>query len=114
MSCLVFIPIHTRTKDNQRGHWSKRAKVSKIEREASFWAVKGSRTRPNFPVKVTITRCGPRRLDRQNLGSALKAVIDGIADAYGVDDGDDRWQWVLQQRQQSLYGVEILIEEIKK
>jgi hypothetical protein len=66
---------------------------------------------PVFPVKVTITRCGPRKLDVCNLGSALKAVVDGIADAYGVDDGDERWMFVFNQKKQSLYGVEISIEE---
>ena len=110
---MLFLALHTRTKDNQRGHWSKKAKVSQVERRAAWLYVHSVReTRPLFPVKVTITRCGPRKLDVCNLGSALKAIVDGIADAYGVDDGDERWQWDLRQRKQALYGVEIVIEGI--
>jgi hypothetical protein len=69
--------------------------------------------KPPFPVKVTFTRCSPRSLDKHNLPGALKHVIDGVADAYGVDDGDDRWQFVFTQRKQSMYGVEITIEAVK-
>ena len=108
---MIFLPIYTKTRDNERCHWRQKAKRTKLEREAAFWAVKAS-VMPLFPVCVTITRCGPRKLDAVNLGSAMKAVIDGIADAYGVDDGDERWRWVFAQRKQSLYGVEIVIEVI--
>ena len=111
---MIFLPIHTKTKDNQRGHWSKKHKDAATERSTAFWAVKALTSRPAFPVKVTITRCGPRRLDRQNLGSALKSIVDGIADAYGVDDGDERWEFVFTQKQQMLYGVDIKIEALKK
>ncbi len=107
----LFLPLHVRTKDNLRGHWSKKAKVIQVERHAAFYAVKAADT-PPFPVKVTLTRCGPRKLDTWNLGSAFKGVIDGIADAYGVDDGHSDWQFIFEQRKQSLYGVEIRIEEI--
>jgi hypothetical protein len=107
----IFLGLHIRTKDNLRGHWSKKAKEIKVEREAAYWAVKGCKA-PPFPVKVTLTRCGPRKLDVCNLGSAFKGVVDGIADAYGVDDGDERWQFVFAQRKQSLYGIEITIEPV--
>lgn len=109
-SASIFLPLHTRTKDNQRGHWSKRAKATKIERDAAYWAVKSIGDRPSFPVKVTITRYGPRKLDVSNLGSAFKAIIDGIADAYGVNDGDERWLFIFRQKKHSLYGVEITLE----
>lgn len=108
---MIFLPLHLKTKDNQRGHWSKRASSSKVERRAAWLMVKASNP-PPFPVRVTIIRCGPRKLDVTNLGSACKAVVDGIADAYGVDDGDERWRWVFAQRKQSLYGVEIVLESI--
>ena len=71
---MIFLPLHLKTKDNQRGHWSKKASVSKVERRAAWLSVHAIRnTRPPFPVKVTITRCGPRKLDVCNLGSAMKA-----------------------------------------
>ena len=109
----IWLPLWIKTKDNQRGHWSKRSKTSQIERRAAWLSVHAERsTRPEFPVRVTITRCGPRTLDPTNMGSACKSLIDGIADAYGVDDRDLRWQWDFRQRKQSTYGVEIQIEGI--
>jgi hypothetical protein len=46
------------------------------------------------------------------MGGAMKHVIDGIADAYGVDDGDDRWEFEFKQRKTKNHGVEIEIEAI--
>ena len=109
----VFLPLHIKTKDNQRGNWRGRARIIKAERSGAYLLVKLMKNRPPFPVKVTLTRCAPRKLDKWNLGSAFKAVIDGVADAYGVDDGDERWNFVFKQRQQKECGVEIEIEAIK-
>jgi hypothetical protein len=108
----IFLNLHTKTRGNNRQHWRVDWQRTKTEREAAKWAVLAEKDRPPFPVKVTLVRCGPRKLDRHNIPSALKAVVDGIADAYGVDDGDDRWGFVFEQRKQSLYGVEIRIEAI--
>ena len=69
-------------------------------------------SKPPFPVKVTLTRCSPRKLDKWNMGGAMKHIIDGIADAYGVDDGDDRWEFEFKQRKAKTHGVEIEIEAI--
>lgn len=46
---------------------------------------------------VTLTRVGPRRVDPDNLGNAFKAVQDGVAMAFGIDDGDEtavEWRYV--------------------
>ena len=51
-------------------------------------------------------------MDRHNLPGALKHIIDGIADAYGVDDGDERWEFVFGQRKYHIHGIEIEIEAI--
>lgn len=107
----ISLPIWTKTKDNQRQHWSSKARTSRQERTAAYYSVMASHP-PPFPWRVTVTRCGPRKLDVCNLGSALKAIIDGVADAAGVDDGDERWEWNLRQRKQSLYGVEIEIQPL--
>ena len=109
---MIFLPLHTHTRGNSRAHWRVEAGRTRTERTAACLAVKCAKDRPPFPVRVHLTRCGPRNLDRHNLPSALKGVIDGIADAYGVDDGDERWQFVFAQRKQSLYGVEIVLEPL--
>lgn len=55
---------------------------------------------PELPLVVTVTRVAPSRgLDpHDGLGASLKGVIDGIADALGVDDRDPRVIWRLEQR----------------
>ena len=107
---ILFIPIRTRTPGNSRRHWRKDWTEAKEQRQAARLMVQAWKDRPPFPVKVMLTRCSPRVMDRHNVPGAMKHIIDGIADAYGVDDGDPRWEFVFHQRKQSLYGVEILIE----
>jgi hypothetical protein len=64
-------------------------------------------------VTVTMARVAPRELDDDNLRGALKAVRDGIADAFGVNDRDPRVTWVYGQRRGSTprtYAVQVDIE----
>ena len=106
----IFLPLVTKTLDNLRCHWSVKAKLVKEQRETTYWMLK-TKSLPESPVTITITRCAPRRLDTTNLGSALKGVIDGCSDAMGVDDSqDDLMAFDLRQRKQSLVGVEVTIE----
>jgi hypothetical protein len=53
------------------------------------------------------------RLDpHDGLGASLKGIIDGIADALGIDDGDEsRVRFVLQQRKcaPKVHEVEVLL-----
>jgi hypothetical protein len=114
MSIEIYLPLRTRTPGNGRRHWAVDAKEAREQRNVSKLFVRGtSRVLPPFPVKVTLTRIGPRKMDQQNLGGALKHIIDGIADAYGVDDGDERWEFIFKQEKNKDYGVRVLIEEIQ-
>lgn len=63
---------------------------------------------PELPVVVHVTRVAPSNgLDpHDGLGAALKGIIDGIADAFGVDDRDPRIRFVpLQER--GPWGVKV-------
>lgn len=65
------------------------------------------------PVLVTMTRVSAGSLDRDNLVAALKWCRDGVAEALGIDDGDEaRLRFVCDQRPgpKKVYQVEILIE----
>lgn len=65
---------------------------------------------PRGLLSVLITRIGPRRLDSDNLAISAKAVRDGIAQALGVDDGDEtavRWDYA---QERGSYGVRVRIE----
>src|SRR6185437_4154829 len=74
-------------------------------------------SRPPLPWLVTITRISPKSLDRNNLGGALKRVIDAVARWVQVDDREDgragsRVDYDLKQRQgpAGVFRVAIRIE----
>ncbi len=99
------IPLRTRSASNLREHWGSRARRTKRERSAARLICAAA---PRPPCIVTLTRLAPRRLDDDNLASALKGVRDGIADALRVDDGDPRVVWRYAQRRGG-YAVDVEI-----
>lgn len=68
----------------------------------------GPATAPRLPVAalvpglqwvVVLTRQAPRRLDApDNISSAFKAIRDGVAQAFGVNDGALEVAWLYDQR----------------
>lgn len=105
--------------NGQHGHWSKKAKLRREQRAmaglhtltvGSVQFVRGLSKHVPWKVEVTITRVAPSRgLDpHDGLGAALKGVIDGVADALGVDDRDPRVVWKLEQRR-GPWAVEISV-----
>ena len=77
---------------NARVHWSKRAKMTKIERlGARFSAVQAGWPGLNLPdgrLHLWIDFYPPdrRRRDDDGLVASFKAARDGLADALGIDD----------------------------
>jgi hypothetical protein len=114
-SCTVAIDsLRLVSEANVKCHWRVRAKRNKEHREASRLALESMIGDPKIwtsqlPIVITITRIGCRRLDSDNLYSSAKSCRDGIADFLGVNDGDTRITWVMEQRKGSpkFYGVEI-------
>lgn len=110
---VVTLPLRLVSVANAREHWAAKhrrtAEHRRVARMALATRLAGLRAGRTSLV-VTITRVGKRRLDTDNLASAGKAVRDGIADALGIDDGDDRVQWRYEQRIGASYAVEIRIE----
>lgn len=69
---------------------------------------------PVKPLAVVLTRVGARPLDNDNLATSCKAVRDGIADALGVDDGDEEactWDYKQRKGKPKEYAVEVTICE---
>jgi hypothetical protein len=58
---------------------------------------------------VTITRIGPRQLDSDNAVGSAKHVRDQVAACLGLDDGDKRLTWNVEQAK-GPFGVKIRIE----
>ena len=74
---------------NSRNHWSAISRVKRTYREAA-WALslEARETMPQARLAVHLTFCPPdaRRRDLDNMIAAMKAGLDGLADAIGVDD----------------------------
>lgn len=116
-SVKIELSLHLKTRGNTRRHWRYDWARTKTERESTALHVGAKIGRMSkrlppapLPTSITITRCGPRQLDAFNLDSAMKGVIDGIADAYGVDDGDPRWASILKRAQENTKAYAVRIE----
>lgn len=107
MNAVVTIPMRTVSESNGREHWASKAKRVKQQRTASHLVTR--QLLCPMPIEVTLTRVAPRALDDDNLRGCLKAVRDGVADAFGVNDNDPRVVWVYAQRRGKPreYAVEI-------
>jgi len=109
----VLLPVRTRSEANLRGHWGKRARRAKKQREAARLLIRAARIAipKSGSVAITLTRIAPRALDTDNLASGLKAVRDGVADALGVDDGSARieWRYAQERGKPGEYAVKVQI-----
>lgn len=105
------IPIRTRSETNIREHWRARHRRRKEQRNLAALFTRQWLDEPiPGPYRITLIRLAPRKLDSDNLASSAKAIRDGIADALGIDDGDEAHRWEYEQAQRREYGVGVRIE----
>ena len=117
-SICFEVPVRTHSLTNTRGHWTRKYGPAKAQRAATAtaWVIAG---KPSFrlPVRVSLTRIAPQRLDSDNLPASLKSIRDEIAKQLGVDDRrDDLVGWVYDQEKPKTprtYAVRVMIEEIE-
>jgi len=112
VSIAFEIPIKTVSEANAHEHWRVRQKRAKAQRASACVHCLGHVFRAYgsiLPATVTLTRLGPRTLDSDNCAGAMKHIRDGVADAIGVDDGDERYDWQYRQEKSKTYGVRIEI-----
>lgn len=102
----VWLPVQTVSEANGRDHWSVKAKRTRKHRTAARLLT----PKADLPAAVRLTRLSSGRLDDDNLRGALKAVRDGIADAFGVADNDPRltWEYAQAPRGDQLQGSVIV------
>jgi len=107
----IFVPIYTKNCANNREHYWWVSSRAKECREAVYDACTVARVAIAFPVRVVMTRLGPRKMDAGcGLNTALKPVRDGVAEYFGVDDGrEDLYKWVYEQDKspRGCHGVRI-------
>lgn len=77
---------------NARIHWAAKSRITKKARNSAAWLAKGAGA-GNLCVErlnVSILFMAPdkRRRDTDGMISSVKAYLDGIADATGVDDSN--------------------------
>lgn len=72
--------------------------------EGSVEKPKGQRARRSrvrsgdVGVRVTLIAVRQKRLDDDNLAGGFKALRDAIAESLGIDDGDERIEWIYRQQ----------------
>lgn len=75
---------------NARVHWAKLAKAKKQYRQVAFWLAKEAKLQAPAKelIRVDLTFFAPTKhaRDRDNLLASMKAGLDGLADALGIDD----------------------------
>jgi hypothetical protein len=116
------LPVRVESLNRQLAlHWSKGSRARKRQHEVvrmAMWRrcepIRHRQTPGPWggPFVVTLTRLGVRTLDGDNLQGAFKATRDGVAEAMGVDDGDEaRVSWEYAQEKAARYGIRITIEK---
>jgi crossover junction endodeoxyribonuclease RusA len=82
---------------NGRAHWSEVARQRQAQRSEGYYAAHEAGLRGVVARGVRLTFHAPdaRRRDTDNMLAAMKAGLDGIADAMGQDDSE--WAVELQR-----------------
>lgn len=110
------MPLRLVSEANAHEHWRARQKRAKEQRTlARMTLIRELRSAKfELPIRVTLTRIAPNRLDSDNLAGSGKHVRDGVADALGVNDRDDRVEWIVQQERGAprTYGVRVRVEQL--
>lgn len=110
---IATLTMRTIPEGNARERWQGRHRRRKGQRNTAALLVRHAlRAEPvEGPWLVTMTRVAPSRgLDAHDgLPMSLKAVVDGVADALGIDDADPRVTWAYAQKR-GAYAVIVSIE----
>lgn len=115
MLVTFIIPIKTVSEANTREFWAAKAERVKSHRAAAFLLMRNKKRGlvVGDGMVITLTRIAPRKLDTDNNSSSMKACRDGIAEALGFDDGDERVKWAYAQRRgkPKEYAVEVSVDD---
>lgn len=111
-----YVPVKTVSELNRRDHWRTKDRRRREQQEAAYYAYKGAAKggRVALPCVVRFLRIGPRKLDSDNLASAMKAVRDTIAQCVGVDDGSEsiRFEYDQVAIGERSYNVKVSIKSL--
>ena len=75
---------------NNRSHWTKKAKAKALLREACFNLAKNAPVvkvpEGNIHLSLVFSPPSRRKYDLDNALASMKSALDGVADAWGVND----------------------------
>ena len=94
----VVLPIRLPSFSNTRYHHMALHRVKDGHKTAAALALRGPVRGLQAPLRIVLTRIGPKRLDPGNIEGSFKGIQDGVAAALHIDDGDPRLKWVYEQR----------------
>lgn len=91
----ILLPIATVSEANKREHWALKHKRISYQKQLTYILLRNRIKELGIgiskkPVKITCIRHGKRMLDDDNLASAFKAIIDGVASVFEMNDKDIR------------------------
>ena len=120
----MLLAIRIEPEANLSGHWRKKAGRVKMQRSIACVMVRqklrdvGQRPADllagDTGPLVVLTRIAPRPFDDDNLARSLKAIRDGVADAFKTDDGVKsklKWGYGQEKGPPKQYAVRIKIEQ---
>ena len=124
--CIRFVvPVKTTNPLNGSGGTTRggrmaaarRAKAQRrVARLCTTFALRTALLRS--PLAVTMTRVSTGTLDAHDgLPASLKRIVDGIAEALGIDDGDTtkvRWLYAQRKGKRGEHAVEVKIAECRE
>lgn len=117
---ICEIPIKIESVANKREHWSKKYAREKAQKLAvKLNLINVLKKELGLPVLIKLTRVAPRALDYDNLVSAMKHIVDCIADmikpglAAGRADGSDDMSFTYNQKKGKAKEYKLLIEVIE-
>jgi len=119
----LLLALRIESEANLSGHWRKKAARVKLQRSITRTMV--GQTLRDIGMRpadllagdtgplVVLTRIAPRPLDDDNLARSLKAIRDGVADAFKTDDGVKsklKWGYGQEKGPPKQYAVRIQIQ----
>lgn len=89
---------------NRKAHWTVKSKAASSYKQNAYWAA--FRTTPTKHLTITFHPPDKRTRDLDNLLAAIKHGIDGISEAWGVNDSE--FEYTLR-RGEPIRGGEVRI-----
>ena len=88
---MILLPWPSRAlSPNHRAHWSGIARAKKKARTDAALLARDAKVKPGTVLHLIFCPPDNRRRDLDNAFASMKAALDGIADAWGVNDRDFR------------------------